>query len=64
MREIKLPDDLVQSVMEETGITTAPEAVEEALRIFLQRRILRLRGKVEWEGDLEESRLNRFPDRW
>jgi len=64
MQKIELPDDLVQQVMEETGVPSGPEAVEEALRIFLQRRIMKLRGKVEWEGNLDESRLSRFPDRW
>jgi Arc/MetJ family transcription regulator len=36
-RIIELDDDLAQKVMEDTGVPTPPEAVDEALRIFMQR---------------------------
>lgn len=44
-----------------SGARTKRAAVEEGLRLLIrtrdQRAIRRLRGKVAWEGDLEESRL-------
>jgi len=40
--------------------------VEEALRLVVQLKkqegILKLFGKVHWEGDLDEMRASRFPD--
>lgn len=39
---------------------TKKEAVERALEFYIrmlkQRRLLELRGKVEWEGNLDEMR--------
>jgi hypothetical protein len=46
---------------------TKREAKEERLRLLAQLRsqtaIRRFRGKVQWEGDLNESRRGRFPHR-
>jgi Arc/MetJ family transcription regulator len=46
--------------LEVTGIKTKREAVEEGLKLLLkksaQREILKLRGKIKWEGDLDEMR--------
>jgi hypothetical protein len=41
--------------------TTAKVETRLEARIRAQGGIRRLRGKVKWEGDLEQSRLNRFP---
>ena len=57
---IVIDDDLMAEVLEVTGIKTKREAVEEGLKLLLrfsaQQEILKLRGKIHWEGDLDEMR--------
>lgn len=60
---IDIDDSLMRQAMRlgETG--TKKATVEAALRLFIQTRlqgsIRKLRGKVKWEGNLEESRRGR-----
>jgi Arc/MetJ family transcription regulator len=60
---IDIDDALMRQAMRSTGAPTKRAAVEEGLRLLIQTRgqrsIRRLRGKVAWEGDLEESRRGR-----
>lgn len=60
---IDIDDKLMRQAMRTSGAVTKRAAVEEGLRLLIrtrdQRAIRRLRGKVAWEGDLEESRLGR-----
>ena len=60
---IDVNDALLAEAMQLSGLKTKKAVVEEALRqlIRLQRQagIRSLRGKLKWEGDLEESRLGR-----
>ena len=62
---IDIDDKLIKAAMKATGATTKKAAVEAALRKMVQlkkqERILRLFGKVQWEGDLDAMRENRFP---
>ena len=57
---IVIDDELMAKVLEVTGIKTKREAVEEGLKLLLriksQEEILKLRGKIKWEGDLDEMR--------
>ena len=57
---IEIDDKLMEDVLKATGLPTKRAAVEEGLRMLLQvqrqTRIRALRGKVDWQGDLEESR--------
>ena len=57
---IVIDDDLMAEVLEVTGIKTKREAVEQGLKLLLrmsaQQEILKLRGKIHWEGDLDEMR--------
>ena len=57
---IVIDDKLMQEVLKKTGIKTKREAVEEGLKLLLkiksQEKILALRGKIHWEGDLDEMR--------
>ena len=58
---IVIDDALMKAVLEKTGIKTKREAVEEGLRLLLQstaqvQQIRALRGKIHWEGDLDEMR--------
>ncbi|MDQ3753013.1 MAG: type II toxin-antitoxin system VapB family antitoxin [Actinomycetota bacterium] len=60
---IEIDDEVLEEVRQLTGIKTKREAVDLALRELVARHrrleILTLRGKVHWEGDLDESRQNR-----
>jgi Arc/MetJ family transcription regulator len=57
---IVLDDDLVAEAMRRTGIKTKRAVVEEAPKTLIglkrQEEILALRGKLRWEGDLDEMR--------
>jgi Arc/MetJ family transcription regulator len=61
---IEIDDKLMEQAMRSTGAPTKKAVVEEALRMLVRTRaqtsIRRLRGKVKWEGDLEQSRRSRF----
>ena len=63
---IVLDQDLVEQAKALTGIKTTRAVVHEALQTFVQRReqasVRQLRGKLQWEGDLEASRMSRFVD--
>lgn len=57
---IVIDDDLMAEAMEATGLKTKKEAVELGLRTLVRLRqqaaIKAWRGKLKWEGDLDESR--------
>jgi Arc/MetJ family transcription regulator len=57
---IVLDEELIAEAMRRTGIKTKRAVVEEALRTLIQLKrqedILALRGKLKWEGDLDEMR--------
>jgi Arc/MetJ family transcription regulator len=60
---IDIDDKVIREVQELTGARTKREAVDFALRELLARHrrldILKIRGKVHWEGDLEANREGR-----
>ena len=60
---IDIDDRLMHEAMRSGGTTTKKATVEAGLRLLVQTHaqgaIRRLRGKVRWEGDLEQSRLSR-----
>jgi Arc/MetJ family transcription regulator len=60
---IEIDDGLMRRAMQCIGARTKRAAVEAGLRLLAethaQGSIRRLRGKVRWEGDLEQSRLER-----
>ena len=57
---IVIDDDLMDDVLEATGVKSKREAVELALKTLLRLRrqgdIKSFRGKLHWEGDLEAMR--------
>ncbi len=57
---IVIDDELMQDTLRVTGLPTKREAVEEGLRTLLrlskQAEIRRLRGKIDWQGDLDAMR--------
>lgn len=60
---IDIDDDLMREALEVTGARTKRAAVEDGLRLLIRTRrqagLRRLRGKIEWEGDLHKSRQAR-----
>ncbi len=60
---IEIDDEILREAQQLTGARTKRETVDVALRelVARQRRlgILDLRGRVHWEGNLEQSRLGR-----
>ncbi|HEX4809072.1 MAG TPA: type II toxin-antitoxin system VapB family antitoxin [Bryobacteraceae bacterium] len=60
---IAIDDKLMRDTLRATGLKTKREAVEEGLRTLLrlrkQAQIRRLRGKVDWQGDLDAMRSGR-----
>jgi Arc/MetJ family transcription regulator len=63
---IEIDDKLMEQAMQSSGAATKKAAVEAALQLLVKTHaqigIRRLRGKIQWEGDLERSRLGRAND--
>ena len=59
---IVIDDQLMQDVLRATGLKTKREAVDLALRALLrlrqQARIRELRGRLDWQGDLDAMRTD------
>ena len=60
---IEIDDQLVERAMRSSGAPTKRAVVEAALQLLVkthaQTAIRQLRGKVQWEGNLNRSRLGR-----
>ena len=60
---IEIDEELMQQALRVSGLKTKRAVVEAGLRMLLrlkrQEDILRLVGKVHWEGNLDESRQGR-----
>ena len=61
---IVIDNSLMRQAMKATGLSTKKAVVEEGLRLLIQVKgqegIRRLRGKVEWDGDLSVMREGRI----
>ena len=59
---IVIDDGLMQDALRATGVKTKREAVELGLRTLLrlkkQEEIRRLRGKMDWRGNLDAMRAD------
>lgn len=57
---IVIDDKLMSDALKASGLRTKKEAVEEGLKLLVKRNkqqaIRKLRGKLHWEGDLDELR--------
>ena len=57
---IVIDDELMKQVLKLTGLTTKREAVEQGLKTLVrlkrQEQIRQYRGKLRWEGDLDQMR--------
>ena len=60
---IVIDDQLMRDTLRATGLKTKREAVDQALRTLLrlkrQAAIRNLRGKLDWQGDLDAMRTDR-----
>jgi Arc/MetJ family transcription regulator len=60
---IVIDDKLMRDTLRATGLSSKREAVETGLRTLLrlskQGEIRRLRGKLDWQGDLNAMRTDR-----
>ncbi|NKI19336.1 type II toxin-antitoxin system VapB family antitoxin [Spongiibacter sp. KMU-166] len=60
---IVIDDQLMADALQATGLQTKKEVVEEGLRTLIkmqkQAEIRNLRGKLKWEGDLDDMRKNK-----
>jgi len=63
---IEIDDQLMREAMRSSGARTKRAAVEAGLRLLVQIQkqtgMRRFRGKVKWQGNLEESRLSRIAE--
>ncbi|RKX59092.1 MAG: type II toxin-antitoxin system VapB family antitoxin [Thermodesulfobacteriota bacterium] len=62
---VVLDNELVDKCRKATGIKTRRALIDYALRELLRResqlKILELKGKIHWDGDLDASRRGRTP---
>ncbi|MFO8155768.1 MAG: type II toxin-antitoxin system VapB family antitoxin [Thiohalospira sp.] len=60
---IVIDEELMAEALERSGCKTKKDAVEQGLRLLVQREkqqaLRKLRGAVDWEGDLDEMRKGR-----
>jgi len=63
---IVLEENLINQAMRLTGLRTKRAAVEAGLQLLIQTYsqagVRPLRGKVDWEGDLEDTRRGRVAE--
>jgi Arc/MetJ family transcription regulator len=63
---IDIDDRLVHEAMRRSGVRTKKAVVEAALQLLVktysQTDMRKLRGKIQWQGDLNESRQGRVRD--
>lgn len=61
---IVLDENLIERAQKLTGIKTKREVVQEALRTLIllreQAEVRQLRGKLSWEGNLDDQRQARI----
>ena len=59
---IDIDDKLMEEAVQYGGFNTKKEAVHEGLRLLVerakQRKIREYRGKLKWEGNLEQMRAS------
>ena len=63
---IAIDDDLMTEALRVSGLKTKKAAVHAGLQLLIQTRkqsgIRKLRGEIEWEGDLDILRRDRVED--
>ena len=63
---IVVDESLIEAGLKATGLKTRRELVDYALRELLrresQKKILELKGKVKWQGDIQAMRKGRVTE--
>lgn len=63
---ILIDDELMAQALQASGLSTKRAAVEAGLRLLIQVHaqtgIRYLRGKVQWQGDMDTQRIGRFAE--
>ncbi|MCH8552807.1 MAG: type II toxin-antitoxin system VapB family antitoxin [Natronospirillum sp.] len=61
---IAIDDRLMSEALEVSGCETKSEAVEEGLKLLIkmnrQQDIRKLRGKIKWDGNLDDMRSTSY----
>ena len=61
---IAIDDKLMNAALKSSGLSTKKDVVEEALKLLVQvkkqSRLKKLRGKLKWEGNLDEMRTTKW----
>jgi len=64
MNPIQTDEQLLSSIRQISGLKTSQEiihlALQKLLQFYAQKSLLELEGKINWEGNLEELRTERF----
>ncbi len=60
---IDIDDDLMEKALKMSDLKTKKDVVNEALKLFVriesQKDIIKFRGKLKWEGDLDDMRTSK-----
>ena len=60
---VVIDDNLMESALRASGLRTKKDAIEEGLRLLVrinnQAKLRDFRGKLKWNGNLEEMRLDK-----
>jgi len=60
---IVIDDKLMEEALRSSDLLTKKEVIEEALKLLVQvkkqSRLKSLRGKLKWEGNLDEMRMSK-----
>lgn len=60
---IAIDDKLMNAALKTSGLSTKKDVVEEALKLLVQVKkqsnLKKLRGKLKWEGNLDEMRTTK-----
>ncbi|MFA5809812.1 MAG: type II toxin-antitoxin system VapB family antitoxin [Thermoleophilia bacterium] len=60
---VVIDDDLMKSALKLSGLKTKKAAVEEGLRLLVERsrqsQVKAFRGKLKWSGNLDEMRTDK-----
>lgn len=63
---IELDDQLIHQAQDLSGLKTRKATVNEALKEYVKllkrQELLKLQGKVPWEGNLDQLRTRRIPE--
>jgi len=61
---IEIDEVIMQQIIRLSAAKTRRRAIEEAIKRYMryvaQAELLKLKGKIKWEGDLDEMRTSKY----